>query len=325
MIKTKSLLKGALVAGAICVLPGMASAAMTGQCSVCHTMHDSQDGVSVTGQAQPNAQLLIGDGCAGCHDVDANDATGRGSFNAPQVGSGTSASLNAGGYFSGTAVNQHDVSDLSAAADGNLGNVPPGGTDLGTQLTCAGTSGCHTSGGHHANTGNDSATWLTGASVGGSFRFLDGVQGIEDDDFENEAATDHNTYYGATSGNPVAGTMSNLCASCHTDFHSTANTQSGAGWIRHPTDLAMSATYVGNYDTNSGGAASYNAAVPVATSTAGDNTIANNGTTDAIVMCLSCHRAHGSDQADLLRFDYSLNLAGPNGASPGCETCHGAK
>jgi predicted CXXCH cytochrome family protein len=325
MIKTRTLLKGALVAGALMMLPSMASAAMTGQCSVCHTMHDSQGGVSVTGLAQPNPQLLIGDGCAGCHDVDANAATGRGSFNAPQVGSATSASQDAGGYFSGTAANEHDVFDLGAALDTTFASptTPPGGTDLGSQLTCAGTTGCHTSGGHHSNTGNDSTTWLDGVGgAGNSYRFLNGVQGIEDDDFENETGTDHNTYYGearAQGADTTAGldTISELCAGCHADFHTAVGTATGAGWIRHPTDFAFDATYGATYSA-------YNATIPVATDDATGATTDPAGT-GAIVICLSCHRAHGSDQADLLRFDYTAVQAGDATASLGCETCHGVK
>ncbi|MEW6600485.1 MAG: cytochrome c3 family protein [Nitrospirota bacterium] len=43
------------------------------------------------------------------------------------------------------------------------------------------------------------------------------------------------------------------------------------------------------------------------------------------VICLSCHRAHGSAQNDLLRFDYSTMNAGNSTNNGGCETCHVAQ
>ncbi|MBW1796331.1 MAG: hypothetical protein JRJ38_18260 [Deltaproteobacteria bacterium] len=48
-----------------------------------------------------------------------------------------------------------------------------------------------------------------------------------------------------------------------------------------------------------------------------------NYTTDgARVTCLSCHRAHGTDNHDILRFDYSTQIAGSTGVTAGCLGCH---
>jgi len=41
-------------------------------------------------------------------------------------------------------------------------------------------------------------------------------------------------------------------------------------------------------------------------------------------MCLSCHVAHGSPYADMLRWDYGTMVAG-GGGSGGCFTCHTQK
>ena len=47
---------------------------------------------------------------------------------------------------------------------------------------------------------------------------------------------------------------------------------------------------------------------------------------DAIVTCISCHRAHGTPYADLLRWDYSNNCnAGSDNADCGCFQCHTTK
>lgn len=39
------------------------------------------------------------------------------------------------------------------------------------------------------------------------------------------------------------------------------------------------------------------------------------------VMCLSCHRAHGSPYPDMLRFDYNME-AGGGTSTDGCFKCH---
>ena len=49
------------------------------------------------------------------------------------------------------------------------------------------------------------------------------------------------------------------------------------------------------------------------------------GDTGAIVMCLSCHRAHGSPENDLLRWDYSSIQAGTGTNDNGCFVCHTTK
>jgi predicted CXXCH cytochrome family protein len=59
--------------------------------------------------------------------------------------------------------------------------------------------------------------------------------------------------------------------------------------------------------------------VPASTDTPGDS-----GTEGAIVMCLSCHGAHATPYADILRWDYTEMVAGDDG-SGGCVTCHTQK
>jgi len=51
-----------------------------------------------------------------------------------------------------------------------------------------------------------------------------------------------------------------------------------------------------------------------------------NNADDAIVTCISCHRAHGSQYADLLRWDYATMTA-HNGTTGnvGCFQCHTSK
>ena len=88
-------------------------------------------------------------------------------------------------------------------------------------------------------------------------------------------------------------------------------------WVRHPTDVLIPNT--GEY---AGISATYQDETPVGRVAAGlpDAAAAANGVVAAgtdIVICLSCHRAHASNYADSLRFDYTTLAAGD-----GCLHCH---
>jgi len=377
-------------------------AAVTGQCSDCHTMHNSQDGSSVV--ASLGRSLTKGD-CIGCHTGD----NGTGGGNIPYVTNssaeygpdydGSGALVNAagsnslaGGTFSMMSGHDnygHNVAGISSS-DTALGTTPPGwiastfqanaagGTATGdingggatwpSQLTCAGTNGCHGShtdadgfadirGSHH---GDDSV--IDGSTVAKSYRFLRGILGFEDDDWEfTVSATDHNQYYGidrtstSTSG-MNSQTISYLCAECHGLFHSNDGTTAGRGiiyagtaidnvnpWLRHPTDFALSSTDAGSeylsyadasgtLATAAGTTAAYNFIAPLASadvSAVVSNPFSNPGGTDGdIVTCLSCHRAHGSAHADLLRWDYTAMVAAGASTSfdnKGCFACHTTK
>ena len=344
---SRSLLTALIGLGMTCMLPNTAMARVSGICSDCHTMHNSQNGVmdytkGGTQLTQNYSVLLKGD-CIGCHTGD-NVSGGNIPFvmakNAPTYapGEGSNNTLAGGNFWwvatAGTAVDSkgHNVANL-AAVDGapGIGKTPPGSLAAWTtQLTCAGTNGCHgdrtvadqfssIAGGHH---GNDSI--IDGSTPVKSFRFLKGVLGSEDDDWEFEAAVDHNWYKGAARTNDtenVTSTISSLCGQCHDKFHNGANEVDGGSWggpwVRHPTDFDFSGIG-GEYAAFDEGA-NY-ATVPV-----GHVTPAT-GQTDKIVLCISCHRAHGSPNADLLRWSYST-MDAHNGTTGnvGCFACHTTK
>jgi predicted CXXCH cytochrome family protein len=115
--------------------------------------------------------------------------------------------------------------------------------------------------------------------------------------------------------------ISAFCAGCHTLFHNTVDINSGGSytspWLRHPSDIAL--PNVGEYASYDP-VNSYSAEAPVAWTNPEDTS--NRAT--AVVMCLSCHRVHGSDQPDLLRWDYSTMEPG-SGLTNGCFTCHSTK
>ncbi len=287
-----SLAGATLLVGAMVLAPSSADAAVVGACVGCHTMHDSQGGSADLGAAGQQDMLLLY-GCTGCHaEAGAgNDANGlgTGAVPAPQVDVDAAATANAGGYFSNVDANSHTLIATELGQPAPSLTQGPGGTFAVGAFTC---SSCHGEAGHH--------------TAAGSYRMLQSsptsvtVTGTGDAAFGNQGGV---STYDATS-------MNAFCADCHGTFHGAGqgtNTFTGdttGTWVRHPTDVTTA-----GYGPAFGG----DAVVPVGTG--------------QMVMCISCHRPHGSGVADLLRFSYSatVNAAGPDGADVGCESCHGAK
>jgi hypothetical protein len=229
------------------------------------------------------------------------------------------------------------------------------------QLTCAGTNGCHgnhdeaddfadLSGAHH---GDDST--IDGATIASSYRFLTGIIGYESEDWEFAPSStgEHNVYHGSSrtdaSANNDKATISYFCSTCHGDYHAGSEVVyngSNIGtnpWLRHPSDydLADAGGEYRFYNGTTEGAqanAVYSLEAPVALTLDTTNgvgptyTVPSNvdvsSTGNAIVTCISCHRAHGSPNADLLRWDYSGMEAGGTVntvAETGCFVCHTSK
>ena len=170
---------------------------------------------------------------------------------------------------------------------------------------------------HHA----DDSNLVVGSDTGdtdGYFRFLTGhmsgaghgVCGIEDDDWQATASpTDHNEYLGFSGTKTSPGSLSALghtvtgfCCGCHGNKHLSQD-PGGENWIRHPSGaLPLDASYT-----------EYNSQVPVSR----DDLSGYGGPSDTVevtdmVMCMSCHRAHGSPYPKMLRWE----------TVGGCDDCH---
>ena len=319
-------------------------------CANCHVMHASQAGDdTLTARAS-----LLDNTCIGCHSGDSSDGPSVYQKSVNELSGGDFDYLTGGGANNRKGHNPVEigiVEDVVGYTDPpgwvNSGFPDPDGTlvadawVLGTTLTCAGASGCHgkhsetdslrsLDGAHHKNL-NGATTGL--ATVGNSFRFLYGIKGYEDDDWEEETAVDRNVYYGENRSGSADTSASNtqsisyLCAQCHGNFHSGAGTlgviNGGAmgtnPWLRHPVDFGMS--NVDEYADYS----VYRVDVPVASTTV-QNSAAHDGdmtnVDNRIVMCLSCHRAHASNYPSILRWDASLVSAGAGSSTVGCFACH---
>jgi len=235
------------------------------------------------------------------------------------------------------------------------------GGGVARPVLCAGAFGCHgnrdiksqsqaTHGTHHAD---DSALKFgtaydadeQGATPGASYRYLNGVEGYEDADWEYSVGpNDHNEYSGIDvtdrSAQTEVTTMSQFCASCHGNFH-MAGQSDGSGitpsaglnspWIRHPTDVMIPDKVPYNNYTDymtTGAAGADELSVRVARIHLDQVQDGAEGTTqissgNAVVFCLSCHKAHASQYSDILRFSYDDMIAGNSSTnSTGCFACH---
>ena len=196
-----------------------------------------------------------------------------------------------------------------------------------------------------------------GAKVAAGYRFIPGLKGKGNmtDRWTNKDASSHNEYFGVAAPAPgsscgfchvtgdsgVGGSgrmtydstllvpnqsVSGFCITCHGKFHSVGaastggDNGTGGAFLRHPSDYVIkeSGEYAA-YDV-------YSVTAPVARPDLAviADTAAVVGGTD-MVMCLSCHQAHATPNDGMLRFDYSLIVAGGGATGQGCLACHTTK
>lgn len=232
----------------------------------------------------------------------------------------------------------------------NLSRPYPGAgqnDDLGGKYGC---EGCHTRVKHHASDHPNGESGLVTSAGQGWYRFLAaahspeafGVKGFENGLWEaghpdhSPGTATHNAYAGDSdphSGlqSSDKGGISGFCNGCHAFFSSAYVNNPIWGqvykdhWIRHPSDAVIPET--GEYANAGGDSHLYDPLSPVAQETvdATPETTVTPGSD--MVMCLSCHRPHGSPYPDMLRWDYSEQIAGGGGLSDdrGCFYCHTSK
>ncbi len=255
---------------------GPVHAMISGICSDCHTMHNSQDNAPMNfdNSTTPNENLTRGS-CFGCHaQGGGSPIVTVGNSVIPQVMHSSSVALAAGnfGYITGMAGSGaadskgHNIDGLTGvdsvlyAPPGGIVNVGGPSHVLGNTvntntLTCAGNNGCH--GYRHYGPGGDSTYRVKGITgshhknVDGqldqatepanSYRFLMAVKGLESSDWqENASSSNHNEYYALPA--PIQLGCSSPAVKCH----------EGPGGLTQPPDGTMSqfcATCHGNFHT----------------------------------------------------------------------------
>jgi len=327
-MKMKKTYKISLVAGATMMVMGFAGSAMAfhgggvAHCDGCHSMHNSAD--NPRGGSATSADLMKGSDasstCLNCHQGT------PGSYHISTANGGT---MSQGGDFfwvktdytwpgRGTNINTstgeshgHNIvaADFGFIADTTNASAP-GGTMLSATLGC---TSCHdphgqVSGGTSAGSAAISVSGSYGAaapvdgSIRGNYRIL-GDDGFKLINTPAPVATAN-----GSSGTAVQyGTgMSAWCLNCHSAFADNAN--------MHPTDvpvpMAIYNGYVATGDFTGVVATAFDALVPFERGIAdgSDPALAVTSTVgveDAndVVMCLSCHRAHGSAFDNALRWD----------------------
>lgn len=298
-------------------------------CGLCHTMHNSQKGTSMVAGGGGPITGLLRNTCIGCHTGNNPDGSGMA---IPFVLDSNGTDLAGGNFYfmqsDLPAVHSlgHNVVGLNSS-DATHSFTPPGGSGS-SQLVCAGTNGCHgeTLAGYTNEVSAMRGTHHDGANpIITGFRLLKGITGVEAADWEySPTANSHNQYKGDTGGPPGANTdtITAVCERCHGNFHTVAEVGSTSPWLRHPSDVALpgSSEYV-SYNKNGGVSGEYNTIVPVASST-GSSVVSMPTGSNAIVTCITCHRAHASGYDSIMRWDYKN---WPGGGYAGCQVCHSSK
>jgi predicted CXXCH cytochrome family protein len=324
-------------------------ASVKGDCETCHALYPGM--METPEPGKPPQYVLKNSLCIDCHANNDRDTIKIiGGARVPVVYN-TVPPVNslAGGNFHYVAKDfgdrkGHNVDGITTP-DAKFKGVPPGyfrsddpsaiGYNPEKPLACAGSNGCHGNrniadpfeaifGSHHAD---DSV--IDGTTTGKSYRFLKntnkvkGVLGLEDDEWnQNKTSTKHNEY---------SPSIDMFCSSCHGDFHSKEKTGKESPWFRHPVDVVLpkDGEYA-NYNSDvppppdSPGIRIYNPDAPV-----GRDKVPKSPSEEVVlgsdrVLCLSCHVAHGSPYASLLKWDYDVIIAGEEGKG-GCFICHTAK
>ncbi|MEJ2199440.1 MAG: cytochrome c3 family protein [Desulfuromonadaceae bacterium] len=326
------------------LLPGLSLAAVTGLCSDCHTMHDSQQGSLVaftrdsTGQSVftevPFKKLLKTD-CVGCHSDAGNETILiQGERQTPVVlnlveptyppDGSSSATLAGGNFYWAAQVGDeygHNVYGISEQ-DFRLGGgvLAPGGTP-GTVDACAGChrslataetgcNGCHVVQ-HHAVGPNQVST-----AEEGWYRFLGAVMERGDG---SEVPPDGVTGIEDPSWeqNPLS-SRHNTYQGASSPYGSYLNTRSisqkctGCHGLFHGNTTANSTWIRHPVDVvipntpEFSGLTDYNPLVPVARRNVAGNDANSPFITlgSDVVSCISCHRAHGSPYPAMLRWGY---------------------
>ena len=329
-------------------------ARVAGNCSNCHTMHNSQGGQPVArgdapwggtgGSTDARPSLLVAS-CLGCHSSVTSESIKEFDGNKiPIVFNTTGYPTNplAGGNFFSVMTDDtkgHNIftqdTHLSVAPgdpglSGTCGNNTNCHQNLYAVSTVAGLEGkqgcekCHLDPKHHAND-HDSTGGLVTSAEQGWYRFLSGhstgvdsgVEGYEDGDWQKTVSSDdHNEYLGSQiSGGYGFVMLGNTTTAYCTGCHGRFHINQGKASPWLRHPSDAALPASGEYTNYT----LYNPLVPVARSSLLSSPSPTVSSGD-MVMCLSCHRAHASPYFKMMRWDYK---AWPGTGGDGCDPSAG--
>ncbi|WP_144401977.1 cytochrome C [Geoalkalibacter subterraneus] len=313
-----------------------------GNCGGCHTMHNSEGGLSIRSGATVSLLRASDPGsiCLNCH-------AGAGGPASPSVFSFDGSALTPGGDFywvtrtfswnGGTSpAEQHGHNVI--ARDFNLSADPqrissPGGSYPASQLSCI---SCHDPhGGLSQSASNGLPVSVSGSygepiaagTVGGNYRLLgDSSYAVRGYSFREDApiarqnpsrpfveSDDSHVDYGSG--------MSEWCGNCHRRMVTSKHNSGGGPGFRHPSGsqtrfdqqtLSRYNAYIRSGDLSGTADSSYLQFTPFERGISDpqllDPTSTRGPDANSNVMCLTCHRAHASAFPYAGRWDFTANL-----------------
>ena len=273
-------------------------------CQTCHIMHGSRvrDGINTTNfTPQPKLIAIEGDGCLACHGSSGSEQQGPNVYDgAPELSGGNYFNVNIDPAYG------HNPSDGSEAIadDIDLGKEPPGGG--GIILDNWSCNSCHdTLGGYDFRllrrepAGNP--TDLSAAGDSDESDIWNGSGNVE----QHEG--NHNVY--RTTELDAAYGFGNWCAACHSDFNNSDVHE------LHPTATPVLNEKFSVYSGKHEGKHSYEYPLETTNSGARPDLEWDLVEGEEGITCLTCHKAHASENSYALRWDYY-------GQPEGCLQCH---
>ncbi|MBI2930241.1 MAG: hypothetical protein HYY16_01200 [Planctomycetes bacterium] len=308
-------------------------------CSQCHTMHYSEDGAVPTNAdaGGPFGGLLLRSSatslCVACHSESGSNATFSWAGSTPPkvIVTGGGNQLPGGNFNNvmagGNSDRGHSLNSSGFLAEA-VANGPGGGGSPypTTSLQC---TSCHDA---HGPTGAADPNVFQYRNLKKTVNSTDVSAAVSSGNTEEATlvtagvlANQNGLTFSATNHNVYRGTIGAWCGGCHGTFHGD-NTDSdiffGGRYIRHPTDQALLAAYVTAYGTTAADD-DYDPNLPVVAPVGVGTTGALWSVTVAHrVFCLSCHKAHATDQANSIRWDTSSGSGGTDNARGKCGECH---
>lgn len=310
------------------------------QCSDCHTMHYSEGGQPVTtpsgeSYAGPSAYLIRADTinmlCLSCHD------SGTGGTNGAPVVRGvasyeSSVLKRAGGFFQKPmGIASHKGHSLGVLNETAPGSNPP--VTFPSGLTCV---SCHDP---HGNGNYRGLKTSVGNETHLKVSFINGIYSRQSSIFQNNLRPTSLHY---STGNirythdDKEDGLSHWCQGCHSDIHSPLgkfnrsrplDNYSGSSEFYHPTmGVTLSQAMMNKLIIVSGWFNNrYSSRVPVVSP--GNQIPGTDMNSDNQVGCMTCHKAHGSNNKAGLIYDDPQTAALEDGTSLNqtCQQCHSIK